>query len=52
MEEARADVTERDERDSARAVAPLRRAPDAMYIDTTLYPLDEVVAMILKEIGG
>lgn len=51
MDEALSDVTERDERDSARELAPLRRAPDAVYIDTSLYALDDVVAMILKETG-
>ncbi len=50
MEEALSDVAERDERDSAREIAPLRRAPDAVCLDTSPHRLDEVVAMILKEI--
>lgn len=39
-----ADVRARDARDSERAEAPLRPAPDALTIDTTSLTIDEAVA--------
>ncbi|MBZ0155046.1 MAG: (d)CMP kinase [Alphaproteobacteria bacterium] len=50
MEEALRDVRERDLRDSQRDIAPLRRAEDALYIDTTNMSLDEVIACILSSL--
>ena len=44
--EVLANVVERDRRDSARAVAPLRQADDAVLVDTTTMALDEVVAAV------
>jgi cytidylate kinase len=41
-------LKERDELDMKRAYAPLRKADDAVVIDTTGKPVDEVVNMILK----
>jgi cytidylate kinase len=41
------DLETRDGRDTARATAPLRRAPDAIYVDTTDLALDEVVSFIV-----
>lgn len=38
-----AELVERDERDSARSVAPLRRAADARVLDTTALSIDEAV---------
>jgi cytidylate kinase len=38
-----ADIRRRDARDSARAVAPLRRAPDAQVLDTTTLDIEGVV---------
>ncbi len=38
----------RDERDSTRACAPLRPAPDAVVVDTTDKTPDEVLAVVLK----
>jgi cytidylate kinase len=38
-----ADQTLRDEQDSSRAASPLRAAPDAVEVDTTDRPIDEVV---------
>ncbi len=35
---------ERDQRDSAREHAPLRRADDAIVIDTSMMSIDQVVA--------
>ncbi|MBI3593090.1 MAG: (d)CMP kinase, partial [Nitrospirae bacterium] len=48
MEDALKDVRERDIRDSRRDIAPLKRAEDAVYIDTTHMTLDEVTALILS----
>src|SRR5208283_162907 len=50
MQEALKDVRERDLRDSRRDIAPLKRAEDAIYIDTTLMSLEEVTAAILKAV--
>ena len=41
------EILERDRRDSARSVAPLRPAADAVVIDSTGVPVDEVVKRIL-----
>jgi cytidylate kinase len=41
------DMAERDERDSTRAAAPLRPAPDALLLDSTGLTVDEVVAQVL-----
>ncbi len=51
MEEALRDVRERDERDSKRDIAPLKKADDAVCIDTTDLSLNEVIEKILKAIG-
>jgi cytidylate kinase len=40
-------LRERDDRDSARDLAPLRRAPDAIEIDTTRLTPDDVVDEIV-----
>src|SRR5205823_3635328 len=40
------DLRERDERDAARAIAPMRPADDALVFDTTGVPLEQVVAQI------
>lgn len=41
------DLAARDKADSTRSVAPLMKAEDAVYIDTTGVPIDEVVARVL-----
>jgi cytidylate kinase len=46
LEQVLASVVERDRRDAERAVAPLRRADDAVAVDTTAMSLDEVVAVV------
>ncbi|MDP2239192.1 MAG: (d)CMP kinase [Burkholderiales bacterium] len=43
------DIRDRDARDSARAVAPLQKCSDAMYLDTTALTIDEVVAQVLAQ---
>jgi len=44
--EVLAALLERDQRDSTRALAPLRRAADAVEVDTSEMTLDEVVAAV------
>jgi CMP/dCMP kinase len=41
-------MKERDRRDSARADSPLTQAPDALYLDSTPWTIDEVEEAILK----
>lgn len=43
FEEVKAQISERDRSDSTRAVAPLRKAHDALEVDTSSMTLDEVV---------
>ncbi len=43
------DIRDRDARDSARAVAPLQKCADAMYLDTTALTIDQVVAQVLAQ---
>jgi cytidylate kinase len=47
LAEIEANVRERDERDSSRALAPLRAAADAVTIDTDTLTIDEVVARVV-----
>jgi CMP/dCMP kinase len=49
LEEALRDVRDRDFRDRNRDIAPLRRAEDAIYIDTTDMSLNTVVDAIIRE---
>lgn len=41
------DIAARDQSDSTRSVAPLARANDAIYIDTTTMPIDAVVNRVM-----
>jgi len=45
-------ITERDRRDQARPVAPLRAAPDAVRIDTTGLTLEQVVDKMMTVLNG
>ncbi|HLL69297.1 MAG TPA: (d)CMP kinase [Micromonosporaceae bacterium] len=47
LEATAADLDRRDRLDSSRAVDPLRRADDAVVLDTTALGIDEVVARLL-----
>ena len=47
---SRAEIVERDRKDSTRAAAPLRRAEDAVLVDTTGKSLDESFAILLDAI--
>jgi CMP/dCMP kinase len=49
-EEVLADQLRRDKDDSERAVAPLRPAADALIIDTSALPLDDVVDRLAREV--
>jgi CMP/dCMP kinase len=49
-EETLADMTERDARDSTRVDSPLVAAPDAVVLDTTGVPVDEVLRQMMSEI--
>jgi cytidylate kinase len=48
--EVEKDLAARDRRDEGRAVAPLRRAEDAVYIDTTGVAFDDVVDKIVERV--
>ena len=41
-------IAERDNRDRSRTESPLVQAPDAVYLDTTGMPIDEVEEAVLK----
>lgn len=47
----RREVEERDARDSQRAVAPLKQAPDALLVDTSELPVDAVVRRIVDRVN-
>lgn len=47
LEDVEADLKNRDKIDSTREFAPLRKAEDAIYIDTTRMTIEEVVNKIL-----
>jgi len=42
------DIRERDRRDSERAVAPLRAAPDAQVIDSTALAIEDVFQQVMR----
>jgi cytidylate kinase len=50
IEAIRKEVRDRDQRDSSRAVAPLRQADDALLVDTTNLSIDEVVDTIVRRV--
>ncbi len=50
LEEVGLDLKNRDHIDSTRSCAPLKRAEDAIYIDTTKMTIREVIDKLLKEI--
>lgn len=49
-EDVALDLKNRDKIDSTREFAPLKKAEDAIYIDTTNMPIEEVVETMLKNI--
>lgn len=48
LEQLKTEIEERDRLDSERAVAPLKKAEDAVEIDSTTFTIDEVVSKILE----
>lgn len=48
MEDVTSDLRNRDTIDSTREFAPLKKAEDAIYIDTTNMTIDEVVETLLR----
>jgi cytidylate kinase len=42
----------RDRSDRTREVSPLMLAPDAVYIDTTGIPIDDVVAQVMELVAS
>ena len=50
VEEIESDIAERDYKDSHRKISPLKKAKDAIEIDTTNMTIDEVVNEILMKI--
>ena len=48
LSEIRKEIEERDHRDMTRAIAPLKQAEDAVYLDTSHMKIDEVVEAIGK----
>ena len=51
FEEMREQIRARDEGDSTRAIAPLKKAQGAIEIDTTQFTLDEVVNQMVAKIN-
>jgi cytidylate kinase len=43
------DIEERDRKDEARALSPLRRADDAVLVDTSVLSIDEQVAFVVRK---
>ena len=52
LESITADIEKRDYNDSHRALAPLRKADDAVEIDTTDLTIEEVADKLTALIGG
>lgn len=50
LETIRREVEQRDRRDTHRPIAPLRCAEDALLIDTSMLPIDEVVGRIVQRV--
>ena len=47
LEQVEAEMRERDQKDLTRAVGPLRRAPEALYLDTSDLSIEQTVERIL-----
>ncbi len=50
LESVQESLARRDAKDSGRSLAPLKKAPDAMPVDTTSRTIDEVVGLVLDTI--
>jgi cytidylate kinase len=49
IDEISAEIAERDRKDSSRVHSPLRKATDALEIDTTLMTMQEQVRFIVEK---
>ena len=47
-EEVLKGIKDRDKRDSTREIAPLKKAEDAIYVDSTNLSVEQVVDQIVK----
>ena len=45
------DIRERDKKDFDRSVAPLKKTPDAIYVDTTHMKIEEVVSALIEKVN-
>lgn len=52
FDETLADVRRRDDQDSTRPIAPLRKAPDAMLVDSSDLGIEETVARMVGRVRG
>ncbi|MGA9232227.1 MULTISPECIES: (d)CMP kinase [unclassified Exiguobacterium] len=52
LEALQAEIALRDKRDSEREVSPLRQADDAIYLDTTVMSIDQVVLRLTELAEG
>ena len=52
LESLSKDLAERDARDAARTVAPLKKLPDALLLDTSDMGVEEAVAFVLNKVDG
>lgn len=50
LDEVRRQIDERDRQDTERALAPLRKAPDAIGLDTSKLTLEQVVATMMRAV--
>jgi cytidylate kinase len=50
LDEVKREVEERDRRDSTRPIAPLRRADDALIVDSSDLDVDQVVELIVARV--
>lgn len=50
LESVKREVMERDQRDSTRPIAPLKKAPDALVVDSSVLSIDQVVARIVAHV--
>lgn len=51
LEQVLSDIQQRDHNDTTREVTPLRKADDAMEIDTSHMTIEEVIDFICREMG-
>lgn len=52
VEQLQREIEERDRRDATRAVAPLRRVPEAVYLDSSHLDAEEVLARLVALAGS